>query len=302
MSRHVLISGATGFVGRFIAEHFLARGDRVTAMGRTPPVPGFFSAPVVFVEGGLDPARDFSSVFAGVDAFVHAAFDHVAGKYRGGEGDDAAGFRRRNLDGSVALFQAAKTAGVARVVFLSTRAVYGTQAAGAMLQEDMVPQPDTLYGAVKLLGEQALAKLSDEALCGASLRVTGVYGPAGHGRAHKWQTLFDDYLAGRPVASRVATEVHGADVAAAVALMLDAPADAVCGQVFNVSDLVVDHRDLLGRVRALMGVERPLPERADAAALNVMATERLRSLGWRPGGADALDAFVRAVVRGLLAR
>lgn len=290
----MLISGATGYVGRFIAEHFLGRGDRVTALGRTPPPTGFFSAPVDFVEGALDP--DSSPALAGVDAFVHAAFDHVPGRYRGGEGDDAAGFRRRNLDGSVALFEAARAAGVGRCVFLSSRAVYGNQAPGAMLSEDKEPRPDTLYGEVKLLAEQALAGLCDADFCGASLRVTGVYGPAGAGRAHKWQDLFADYLAGRTVQPRVATEVHGADVAAAAALMLEAPAAAVAGQVFNVSDLVVDRQDLLALVAGAAGAAHPLPDRADASALNVMATERIRALGWQPGGVAALEGFVRAVV------
>ncbi|WP_157020178.1 NAD-dependent epimerase/dehydratase family protein [Mesorhizobium xinjiangense] len=291
-----LVSGGTGIVGRFIVEALLGAGHAVAVMGRRPPEPGFFSRPVAFVEGRLDADRDQAAAFAGVDGFVHAAFDHEPGKYRGGEGDDPATFRRRNLAGTMALFTAAKRAGVGRAVFLSSRAVYGRQAPGALLVEEMTPHPDTLYGEVKLEAEQGLAALCDAAFAGCSLRVTGVYGPAGPGRAHKWSGLFEDYLAGRHIAPRVATEVHGDDVAAAVLLALETEAGAVSGKVFNVSDLALDRHDLLALVRDAAGATHPLPARADRAALNVMATERLRALGWQPGGQALLERTVRAMV------
>jgi len=73
----VLITGGTGFVGRFVVEALLRQGRSVRVMGRTPPAAGFFSAPVEFVQGILDPYRDQSAALAGVAAFVHSAFDPV---------------------------------------------------------------------------------------------------------------------------------------------------------------------------------------------------------------------------------
>ncbi|GLS32172.1 Nucleoside-diphosphate-sugar epimerase [Mesorhizobium albiziae] len=293
-----LVSGGTGFVGRFIVENLLAAGHAVTVMGRTAPPQGFFSAPVRFVEGTLDPSRDQSAAFDGIDCFIHAAFDHVAGKYRGGEGDDAAGFRFRNREGSAALFAAAKARGVSRAVFLSSRAVYGTQPAGALLDEETPPHPDTLYGQVKLASEEDLKAMSGADFCGASLRVTGVYGPGGHGREDKWADLFRDYLAGRPILPRAGTEVHGDDVGAAVRLMLEAPEPKVSGEIFNVSDLLVDRHDLLSMLRDSAGSLHPLPDRADHSAANVMATAKIRALGWRPGGVASLENFVRSQAAG----
>lgn len=287
-----LVSGGTGLVGRFAVEALLEAGREVRVMGRTPPSEGFFSAPVEFVEGTLDPDRDQSAAFTGVRHFVHAAFDHAPGKYRGGEGDDPASFRRRNLDGSVALFEAAKRAGVERSVFLSSRAVYGVQPLGAMLSEETEPRPDTLYGEVKLKAERALAALSSDHFAGVSLRVTGVYGPSRPGQPHKWSVLFRDYLDGRPIAPRRATEVHGVDVAAAVLLALDAPAVA---PILNVSDIVLDHRDLLGVVQAITGCGHALPP-AFTEPLNEMATGLLRGLGWRPGGRSLLEQTVGSLL------
>lgn len=296
----VLVSGGTGFVGRFIVADLTAAGRDVRVMARHAPADGTLPAGVGWVRGGLDAKADHARAFAGIEAFVHAAFDHLPGRYRGGEGDDPDGFRRRNLYGTVALFEAARRAGVGRAVFLSSRAVYGTQPPGAVLTEEMAVRPDTLYGTVKRAGEQALEALGDAAFTGVSLRVTGVYGPAAAGQAHKWSGLFDDYLAGRPIPPRVATEVHGRDVAAAVRLVLQAEPSGQADRLFNVSDLVLDRRELLSIVQDAAGCRHPLPERADAAPLNVMATERLAGLGWKPGGRALLEETVAVLpeVRG----
>ena len=237
----------------------------------------------------------FGEALADADCLVHAAFDHVAGRYRGGEGNDPDGFRRRNLDGTIALFEAARRAGVARAVFLSSRAVYGsTWPPGALLNELATPRPDTLYGKLKLESERALEGLSEgNGFCGASLRLTGIYGPAGKEAANKWDPLFRDYLAGREVPVRAGTEVHGEDAADAVLLMLESPADAVRGRVFNVSDVTVDTRDILEIVREATGARHELPHASDKAAVNAMATSRIEALGWKPGGIGRFRGTVR---------
>src|SRR5581483_10024594 len=115
--------------------------------------------------------------------FVHAAFSHVAGKYRGGEGEDPEGFRRLNLNGTVKLFETARKAGMRRCIFLSSRAVYGDGISGEELTEAIKPMPNTLYGEVKRDAEHALFSLSAPGFITASLRATGVYGDL---RPNKW--------------------------------------------------------------------------------------------------------------------
>jgi len=262
---HVLVTGARGIVGRFLVPALAAAGHRVTPLGRRP---GDHRWDLAEAAPSLPPA----------DALVHLALAHRPGAYRGGEGDDPEGFRRLNLDGTRALFDAA---GAARIVFLSSRAVYGDRRRGVFLKESDRAEPDSLYGEVKLLGEEAVGGR------GASLRATGVYG----GRPHKWEGLFADYLAGRPVAPRVATEVHGDDVAAAVVALLGRGETGA----FNVSDLMLDRHDLLGRVRALACSPCPPPPRFAGEPPGRMATCRLRMLGWRPGGWKKLDGFLGGV-------
>lgn len=280
----VLITGATGHVGRFILADLLAAGHDVATLGRTP-VPGVehfvwqLGLPVSLPEAG---------------ALVHAAFDHVPGLYRGGEGDDPRGFWRRNVDGTRLLAEEALRRGIHRAVFLSSRAAYGDPQPGALLEELAPPAPGgTLYGQGKHATERMLDALADQGLRPVSLRATGVFGHSPGGPEHKWAGLFRGYLTGEPIAPRVATEVHGADLAVAVRLMLEL---GETERLYNVSDLVLDRRDLLARVAKLTGATHPLPERADAGRLAVMATDRLRALGWRPDGLARLDADLPELV------
>ncbi|MGB0904714.1 MAG: NAD-dependent epimerase/dehydratase family protein, partial [Mangrovicoccus sp.] len=148
------ITGGTGLVGRFLVQEALAAGDDVTLLSRRAPEPGFFAGPVAHLLYSLTAPAPMLHEF---DALIHCSFDHIPGRYRGGEGDDPEGFRRANLEGSLTLIRAAEAAGVTRFVFLSSRAVYGRQPPGARLQEDTPCHPNTLYGEVKLAIEQALA-------------------------------------------------------------------------------------------------------------------------------------------------
>ena len=285
-----LVTGGTGLVGRYIVETLLAAGYDVAVAGRTPPADGLFPRAVALRAITLEPESIDEGLFAGSDAVVHAAFDHLPGRYRGGEGDDPDRFRRCNLDGSIRLFEAARRAGVRRLVFLSSRAVYDGVTPGARLTEDLVLQPTSLYGEIKLSGEQALAALNAPGFATSSLRLTGVYGDL---RPNKWDGLFADYLAGRAIPVRAGTEVHGRDAARAVRLMLETDADKVGGQSFNVSDLVADTRDILAPLKTLRSDTPALPVAADKAEVAEMDTGKMRALGWRPGGWPLFEQTLR---------
>lgn len=292
----VLVSGATGLVGRYIVEGLLAAGYPVITAGRHQPPAGFFSAPVAFVPLELDPDRDQIDAFDDAYFFIHCAFDHIPGRYRGGEGDDPETFRRRNLDGSVALFDAARRAGTRRIVFLSSRAVYDGMPAGTVLTEDLDLAPTSLYGRIKYEGERALAMigLTEIGLATASLRLTGVYGGL---RPNKWDILLAEAKTGQTIPARAGTEVHGHDVAAAIRLMLESDSARINGQSFNVSDVLTDTDHILQRLHPSPEGRHELPHAIDASAVNVMSTDRIRTLGWQPGGQMLLDRTLDALAK-----
>ena len=282
-----LVTGGTGLVGRYIVEALLEAGCGVVVAGRTPPASGLFSVPVGFRAFTLDAGDHPDTLFEGASSLVHAAFDHVPRRYRGGEGEDPDAFRRRNLEGSVRLFEAARRAGIRRAVFLSSRAVYDGLPTGMVLTENAELAPSSLYGAVKLGCEQAFAALNGPDFTTASLRLTGVYGDL---RPNKWDGLIAQYLAGETVPVRAGSEVHGRDVGRAVRLMLEADAARVGGESFNVSDLVVDTHDILSAISQASGSPHPLPGLADKAAVAEMKCSKIAALGWKPGGRDLLEA------------
>lgn len=288
----VLVSGGTGLVGRYIVEGLLEAGYPVIVGGRTPPASGFFSKPVTFARLSLDPALDQIEIFDDAYFFVHAAFDHLPGQYRGGEGDEPERFRRLNLDGTVKLFETARKAGTRRAIFLSSRAVYDGQAAGTLLTEDMLLKPASLYGEIKLHAERALADLSAPGFTTSSLRLTGVYGNL---RPNKWDKLFGDYLSGRPIPARAGTEVHGQDVGKAVRVMLEADAGRISGETFNVSDLALDTWDILEPIRWEHDCANRLPVAADKSLLTPMDTTKLQALGWQPGGLPLFEETIHAL-------
>jgi UDP-glucose 4-epimerase len=297
----VLVSGATGLVGRYIVEGLLAAGYPVIAGGRHRPREDFFSAPVGFVPLELDADRDQIDAFDDAYFFIHCAFDHLPGRYRGGEGDDPQTFRRKNLEGSVALFDAARRAGTRRIVFLSSRAVYDGLPEGIVLTEDLDLAPTSLYGEIKLQAERALSMigLTENGLATASLRLTGVYGGL---RPNKWDGLIADAKSGQSSGpARAGTEVHGHDVAAAVRLMLESDIASINGRAFNVSDVLTDTNHILQRLR-MGSADRPdaatghsNDRSIDAAPVNIMATDRIRALGWQPGGQPLLDETLAAL-------
>jgi UDP-glucose 4-epimerase len=273
----ILLTGGSGRLGAFVAPALADAGHEIVRLSRRPPGDGSD-----WLRWALD---EPAPALPEAEALVHLALDHLPGRYRGGEDDDPEGFVSRNLGGSLALIAAARAAGVGRVVLLSSRAVYGDDRRGAVLHEADLPEPDTLYGRMKLALERAVPEA-------AALRATGVYGVPPGGGPHKWEALFAEYLAGRPVAPRIGTELHGADLAAAVRVLVEMP---VARGPWNASDLLLDRADLLAGVQARTLCPHPPPSPAPGPPPGAMATDRLRGLGWRPGGAARLEAFLDAL-------
>ncbi len=103
------ITGATGFVGSALVAQALAAGHQVRALTRRPQ-PGRDG--VTWIEGSLGRADSLVTLAAGADAIVH-----VAGVVNA---PDRAGFAAGNIDGTRAMLDAAKQAGVRRFVHVSS--------------------------------------------------------------------------------------------------------------------------------------------------------------------------------------
>lgn len=279
---NVALTGATGQVGRFVLADLLARGCTIRAWTRGRALPDGVEP----VAGDLADRATMRRLCRGADLLVHAAFDHLPGRYRGGEGNDREGFVERNLHGSLTLLRTAKALDVGRAVVLSSRAVLDGCPPGRH-DESTTPRPTTLYGEVKAALE-AFVEATGEHWPVTVLRATGVYGVTTPIEASKWFSLLQDARSGLlPARDRAATEVHGADLADAVWRLATAPEAG--GRVYNCSDLVVRRSDVL----RLAGLDVALPPPEPPAV--ILDTTRLRALGWRPGGEVRLRATVAAL-------
>lgn len=294
----VAVTGATGIVGRFIVERLASEGAGIRALVRPTSDRRELPPAVECVVGGMTDSWALSSLVEGADAVVHCAYEHVPGRYRGGEGDDLPGYWRANLHGGVDLMQKAVEAGVNRLVLMSSRAVFGQRSPpGSWVEDDTRPVPDTHYGALKLaLEAHASAFAAVDGVCFCSLRPTGVYGVTYPLKRTKWLDLALKVIRGeRLPPARLATEVHGRDVAAAVWLLLTTPPERVSGRWFNCSDVIVDTRDVMAGMADRLGIDPPLPDCADNTLHNPMRAPALESLGWCPGGAALLERTIDEV-------
>ena len=276
----------------------MAQGHTVRALVRQAAQRRSLQPSPEWVVGDVADESALSALLDGVQGVVHCAFSHVPGRYRGGEGGDLRGFWRSNFGASVRILRLARGAGVNRVVLMSSRAVFAGRDPGEdptlPVADDYPPRPDTQYGLLKLAEEQLAAASADMEVC--ALRPTGVYGLSRPAARSKWFDLIGEVLAGTPVTTgRTATEVHGADVARAVEILLSAPAARIRGLAFNCSDITLSTRELVQRVAELAQVSAELPP-VSAPVLNPMSCDRLRALGWRPGGEERLHAALLELI------
>ena len=297
----VAVTGATGIVGRFVTEKLADEGATIRALTRSasngagPSTVARMPTGIEWVVGDMGDAQALGCLVEGVDAVVHCAYQHAPGRYRGGEGDDLSGFWQANLLGGLELMRQTRLAGASRLVVMSSRAVFGQPSpTGHWVDDETRPVPDTHYGALKLaLEAHASAFAAADGVCFASLRPTGVYGLAYPVERSKWLDLASALIRRQPLpTARMATEVHGRDVAAAVWLLITSPAERIAGRAFNCSDLVVDTRDVMKRLARCLRIRPELPERATNELRNPMKTPALHALGWRPGGSALLERTI----------
>jgi nucleoside-diphosphate-sugar epimerase len=157
MSR-VLVTGANGFLGRYVCPHLTEMETEVIAAVRAPIPDGLPSTAAVRTVGDIGPDTDWREALNGVEAVVHmAARVHIMD---GAVSDPDGVYRRTNTEGTTNLARQAITAGVKRFVFISTVKVMGETTPDTPFTETDAPAPEDAYGASKWAAEQALSKIA----------------------------------------------------------------------------------------------------------------------------------------------
>jgi UDP-glucose 4-epimerase len=300
----VLVTGGAGFIGSHVVDALLAAGARVhivddLSTGRLENLEGA-------LEGGAelhaadvtDDARIAHVVaFAQPEVVLHLAA-HIDARR---SVDEPALDARVNVVGTAAVIEAARRAGVRRIVLASTAAVYG--------KPEIIPTPEpgpvrplTPYGASKAAAESYLDLYGRlYGLSTLALRMANVYGPRQNPRGESGVVAIFCGAAAehRPVTihgdgRQTRDYVHVRDVAAAFVRATATPISGVLNVATGHETSVLDVAAALG-VEVLHG-----PCRAGEIARSCLdPTAAERAIGWHPqttlaAGLDGLRALVAA--------
>lgn len=312
----VLITGGAGYVGSVSAAAFLEAGHDVIVLddlttghrAAVPAAAGFRQG--TYVDG---PALAALLEAERIEAILHCAARSLVGESI----REPAKYFGENVGGGVALLDAARTAGVDRIVFSSTAAVYGVPDA-TPIPEDAPLRPINPYGESKRAFESALGWYGRAyGLRSVSLRYFNVAGATGTlGEVHDPEThlipvilkaaegvaaatIFgDDYPT--PDGTCIRDYIHVSDLAEAHLLALDATAPGdprtaqplVCnlgnGDGFSVRQVLAAAEAVIGRsIAVTVGSRRT----GDPPVLVARATRAAEVLGWRPAR-PSLEAMI----------
>lgn len=313
---NVLVAGGAGYIGSHAVLALEKAGHKVTvydnlATGHMESVP----ESVLLIEGDLLDTDFLKHVLVTyeIDAVVHfAAFSLVGESMERPEE-----YYRNNVLGSFSLLAAMKSAGVDKIVFSSTAAVYGEPEEWP-IKETALTAPTNVYGRTKLTVEGMLADYSRAYdLHYVSLRYFNAAGAAAGGKigeAHTPETHLIPLVLKTALGQRKAVQIFGTDyptadgscirdyvhvddLAAAHALALEHLGREGGNRVYNLgSETGFSVRQVIETAKKVTGVDFAVeerPRRAGDPAVLVASSEKIRrELGWQPQKSD-LETIVR---------
>lgn len=171
-SASVLVTGASGFLGRKVAAD-LSRDRQVISLGRT--VVGSSNG-IEHIDADLSQAVDHRRLPKAIDSVVHLAQSR---RYRDGI-DGVADVVAVNVTSTATLLRWAAEAGAKSFVYASTGSVYGAGSDPAS-EHDVLNVAGDLYAATKAAGEAIVSGFA-RSFAAISLRLYALYGPNQTGR------------------------------------------------------------------------------------------------------------------------
>ncbi len=296
-SSTVALTGATGFIGRYIAHALLERGAKVIGAVRSPDkVPSLREAGVEMRRCDLADVDSLTAAFEGCDAVMaNAGVVSLGAKSR-------AALMEANVQGTRNVFTAIERAGIRRAVVTSSVSVYRRKRGAYVESDPLIEASDSVirplyYAQSKAVAEREAWRAAEAT--GVALTVArpgGVYGAFDNTGFTLWlrRLLSVPLLTVFPTHMRI-PNVYGADLAAAMVRMLERPNTA--GLAYNLTgDNEVTFWQMLEAWRAAGGrtpsLVIPLPLPIRFAYSNERAE---RDLGFenRPPLAAFRDMFER---------
>lgn len=288
---HIAVTGGTGFLGRFIINHLLGEGHTVRAWHRSGSDQGGFAnggREIEWLEGRLNDLDATRQLVVGCDVVVHAALERHSNNLE---------THQTNIMGSLQLMEEARQTNCGRFVFISTCAIHEVILEDRPLDEAHPLWPCGHYGAMKAAIEKFVHSygLGDGwPIC--ALRPTGIYGPVRPIEKSRWFDLVRDVVAGKDIdESAGGKEVHAADVARAVSILLDSKPENIRGQSFNCYDQYISLEQVAAIAKEITGSPSQIPRR-NPGPKNQIDTTKIENLGMAFGGEALLKDYVKKLV------
>jgi UDP-glucose 4-epimerase len=296
---NILVTGATGFIGRALTQSLAARGDQVIAVARSQPRDADSS--IVRVDlADAEAVHAFAAGIGAVDVTVHLATRIPQGV---AADDDGAALTQANVVGLKNLLDAFGRH-LGHFLYASTIDVYGNSS-NAPYQETQPLAPVTAYGQSKAAGEEIVRQWAGRhGGAAAILRLSQVYGP-GEPPVKVIPRLIESIRLGQPLTIGGGGRDKRRFLARADAVRaIERAIDAQAMGVFNIAgDEVVSIREVVAILESLLG--RTLPIRAapgNPTGDRYMAIDHARtSLGFAPAISLAQGLREYLVAVGLLA-
>jgi UDP-glucose 4-epimerase len=284
----VLVTGGAGFIGSHIVESFQGRADvRVLDNLRSGFQRNLDGLPCEFIEGSILDRTLVRRAVQGVDYVFHlAALVSVPESVQ-----KPAECAEINTAGTSLLLEEAAQAGVKKLVFSSSAAIYGDNPVVPKI-ETLPPEPKSPYAATKLDGERDCRKFADAGrLPTVCLRYFNVFGPRQNPRSQYAAAVpifIERALKNEPLTiygdgAQTRDFIFVKDIAAAnVFFATRSPATGIFnvagGQRITVNDLAATIRRLTGSASEIQHA----PERAGDVKHSVASVEKLRAAGFAP--------------------
>jgi len=176
----VVVTGASGFIGRHLIAALIRRGYlvRVVIRQRGSPFQGHSAIEICEVRDIVD--APWGELLAGAEAVVHLA--GIAHRANPGSAQDAQRLRAVNVEAVADLTRGAAAARVRRMLLLSSIGVLGATSGATAFDEASIPAPHDFYSRTKLDAERAAADASAGSLLQLCVvRAPLVFGPAAPG-------------------------------------------------------------------------------------------------------------------------
>lgn len=245
----ILVTGATGFLGRYLIPLLVGEGYAVRALVRPTSDVSFLLAHGV----ELAYAADITDTTAVVEACrgCHQVI-HAAGQFR--FWGDLIDFWETNVEGTAVILHAASEAGVQRFIYVSTIAVAGHIEPGQIIDEEFPCQPQDAYQSTKYEGEKlALSYQARRGLPVVVIRPGAFYGPWGHYAFNR--LFFTEPLHGWRIkvagGKHIIFPVYTADVAQGILLALR---HGRVGEIYNICGEALSHNEANVIVSELAGI------------------------------------------------